>query len=88
MAEQNQQFANAADAKPAYLYARFSSLNQKEGSSIERQLTYGRTFIDKHGWRLVDELRDEGKSAFKGANREEGSALRPAVPARQRSGER
>lgn len=75
MAKQNQQLANGADAKPAYLYARFSSLNQKEGSSIERQLTYGRTFIDKHGWKLVEELRDEGKSAFKGANREEGAAL-------------
>ncbi|WP_082635243.1 recombinase family protein [Sphingobium baderi] len=75
MAEQNQQPIKTADAKPAYLYARFSSLNQKEGSSIERQLTYGRTFIDKHGWDLVGELRDEGKSAFKGANREEGAAL-------------
>lgn len=75
MVRQNHDFSTATETKPAYLYARFSSLNQKEGSSIERQLTYGRSFIDKHGWTLVEELRDEGKSAFKGANRAEGSAL-------------
>lgn len=74
MVRQNHDFLAAAESKPAYLYARFSSLNQKE-SSIERQLTYGRVFAENHGWTVVEELRDEGKSAFKGANREEGSAL-------------
>ena len=74
MVRQKHDFSAATESKPAYLYARFSSLNQKE-SSIERQLTYGRVFAENHGWAVVEELRDEGKSAFKGANREEGSAL-------------
>ena len=68
MVRQNHDFSAATESKPAYLYARFSSLNQKE-SSIERQLTYGRVFAENHGWAVVEELRDEGKSAFKGANR-------------------
>jgi len=72
MAKQDHQNANP---KPAYLYARFSSLAQKEGSSIERQLSYGKAFVEKRGWHIVDELKDEAKSAFKGANRELGSAL-------------
>ncbi len=62
------------DAKPAYLYARYSSANQKE-DSIDRQLRYGKKMIETHGWRLVEELKDEAKSAFKGANRKEGSEL-------------
>jgi len=64
-----------AHAKPAYLYARYSSAHQKDGSSIERQMEYGRRFIEQQGWQLVEELKDEGKSAFKGANRVEGAAL-------------
>lgn len=75
MVKHNHEFANATQAKPAYIYARYSSLAQREGHSIERQLSYGRAFIEKNEWTLVDELRDEGKSAFKGANRAEGSAL-------------
>mgnify|MGYP003349322375 CR=1 FL=1 len=37
----------ASESKPAYLYARFSSQGQREGHSIERQLTYGRTHADQ-----------------------------------------
>lgn len=65
----------ASESKPAYLYARFSSQGQREGHSIERQLTYGRTHADQHGWTVVEEMTDEAKSAFKGANREDGAAL-------------
>jgi DNA invertase Pin-like site-specific DNA recombinase len=61
-------------AKPAYLYARYSSAHQKE-DSIDRQVRYGKDMIARHGWRLVEELKDEAKSAFKGANREAGSDL-------------
>jgi DNA invertase Pin-like site-specific DNA recombinase len=60
--------------KPAYLYSRYSSAHQKE-DSIDRQLRYGRQMVERHGWRLVEELKDEAKSAFKGANREAGSEL-------------
>ena len=60
--------------KPAYLYARYSSAGQRE-DSIDRQVKYGREMIERNGWRLVEELKDEAKSAFKGANREAGSDL-------------
>ncbi|WP_288484834.1 recombinase family protein [uncultured Novosphingobium sp.] len=63
-----------SNTKPAYLYARYSSANQKEDST-ERQLRYGREMIERQGWRLVEELKDEAVSAFKGANRAAGSAL-------------
>jgi DNA invertase Pin-like site-specific DNA recombinase len=65
----------ASETKPAYLYARFSSQGQRDGHSIERQLTYGRTHADQYGWTVVGEMTDEAKSAFKGANREDGAAL-------------
>jgi DNA invertase Pin-like site-specific DNA recombinase len=61
-------------SKPAYIYARYSSNNQKE-SSIDRQLQLGRQFVLERGWDLVSELRDEARSAFHGANRLAGSAL-------------
>lgn len=64
----------AVNTKPAYLYARYSSANQRE-DSIDRQLRYGREMIERNGWRLVEELRDEAKSAFKGVNRLAGSSL-------------
>ena len=62
------------NSKPAYLYARYSSSHQRE-DSIDRQVRYGREMIERNGWRLVEELRDEAKSAFKGANRLAGSSL-------------
>ena len=75
MAKHDTNIDRASETKPAYLYARFSSQGQRDGHSIERQLTYGRTYADQNGWAVVEELTDEAKSAFKGANREEGSAL-------------
>ncbi|MCW2365567.1 DNA invertase Pin-like site-specific DNA recombinase [Sphingobium sp. B7D2B] len=75
MVKQSHEFPSATATKPAYLYARFSSQGQRDGHSIERQLGYGREFAEERGWAVVDELTDEAKSAFKGANREEGSAL-------------
>jgi DNA invertase Pin-like site-specific DNA recombinase len=59
----------------AILYARFSSLEQAKGLSIERQLTEGRRFIEGKGWLLEKELHDKGRSAFSGDNRTEGAAL-------------
>lgn len=75
MVKHNTHIVAASETKPAYLYARFSSHGQRDGHSIERQLTYGRTHADQHGWAVVEEMTDEAKSAFKGANREDGSAL-------------
>lgn len=63
--------------QPAWIYARFSTLDQSDGDSLNRQLTGGKKFIEANGWLHSSdrELVDEGKSAFHGANRIEGSQL-------------
>ncbi|WP_300115583.1 recombinase family protein [Sphingobium sp.] len=59
----------------AIIYARFSTLEQSKGYSLERQLKNGRAFVEKQKWYVERELTDEGKSAFHGSNRLEGTAL-------------
>ena len=59
----------------AIIYARYSSAEQGKGFSLERQIGNGRQFIEASGWTLDAILRDEGRSAFSGANRLAGSAL-------------
>lgn len=61
----------------AYIYARFSSLEQAKGTSLERQLQDCRAFCDSNGWDRspLRELVDEGRSAFDGTNRAFGSEL-------------
>lgn len=63
--------------QPAYIYARFSSIEQAKGHSLERQLTGARSLIERNGWLYSPEreMVDEGRSAFHGTNRAEGSAL-------------
>ncbi|MFX4087499.1 recombinase family protein [Sphingobium yanoikuyae] len=63
--------------QPAWIYARFSSMEQSKGHSLERQLTEGRALIERMGWEHSPnrELADEGKSAYTGGNRSEGSLL-------------
>lgn len=63
--------------QPAFLYARFSALEQGRGTSLKRQLENARAYAQRKGW-LVDpdrEMADKGKSAFHGANRAPGGAL-------------
>lgn len=62
-------------SKTAIIYARYSSAQQGEGLSIERQIEKGKAFIESKGWTLGDILIDEGRSAYHGRNRVEGSAL-------------
>jgi DNA invertase Pin-like site-specific DNA recombinase len=59
------------------IYARFSNQEQARGNSKERQLRLCREMAQRHGWEhdLVDEIIDEGKSAFVGTNRAEGGGL-------------
>ncbi|AVA12460.1 type ISP restriction/modification enzyme [Sphingopyxis sp. MG] len=64
-----------ADVKPAYIYARFSTMEQAKGHSLERQISLATAFVEQNGWRLDETFSDEGKSAFHGANREDGSSL-------------
>lgn len=59
----------------AIIYARFSSAEQSKGYSLERQRTHGLDFATDKGWSVEKTITDEGRSAFHGANRLEGSAL-------------
>lgn len=59
----------------AVIYARFSTLEQGKGSSLDRQLGNGRRFVNGKEWTLDREITDLGRSAYHGANRAEGSAL-------------
>lgn len=61
--------------RSAIIYARFSSTEQGKGFSLERQISNGRQFVQNAGWTLDDIIRDEGRSAYSGANRQAGSAL-------------
>ncbi|NML04297.1 recombinase family protein [Sphingomonas sp. G-3-2-10] len=59
----------------AIVYARFSSSEQSKGYSLERQLTLGREFAAEQGWTVEATITDEGRSAYHGNNRLEGSSL-------------
>lgn len=61
--------------KTAIVYARFSTADQRHGFSLERQTTLGLEYAAQHGWTVEKTISDEGKSAFHGANRVEGSEL-------------
>lgn len=50
----------------AVIYIRWSSAEQGRGSSLERQRDECQTHAARQGWKVVDELVDDGVSAFKG----------------------
>jgi DNA invertase Pin-like site-specific DNA recombinase len=54
--------------KLAYSYRRFSSQNQSNNTSLERQLEDAQEVCSEKGWTLIDLPPDAGVSAFKGAN--------------------
>lgn len=60
-------------SQTAIIYARFSSTEQSKGFSLERQRTYGLQFATDQGWSVEKTITDEGRSAYHGANRAEGS---------------
>ena len=60
---------------PATIYARFSSLEQAKGISLERQFELADRLAQQHGWDVTSRISDQGKSAFSGANRQPGGAL-------------
>lgn len=49
-------------------YLRYSSSSQGSGDSIRRQLTLSEQWAESHGLTIDQSLRDEGVSAFRGAN--------------------
>ena len=54
-------------------YARWSSLEQGRGSSLERQVGLIRSLCEARGWILIDQVVDEGTSAYTGANVQTGN---------------
>ncbi len=54
------------------LYARFSSVEQKEGMSLQRQLGDMRRYCASKGWQESKVITDEGRSAFHGQHRHGG----------------
>lgn len=48
------------------IYMRWSSAEQGKGSTLERQRVDCRRHASESGWKVVDELIDDGVSAFKG----------------------
>jgi DNA invertase Pin-like site-specific DNA recombinase len=63
----------AAGRPKAYSYLRFSTADQIRGDSFRRQTELARTWCDKTGVPLVDNYRDLGVSAFRGANADKGA---------------
>lgn len=59
----------------AIIYARFSTAEQSKGFSLERQRSRGIEFAAQREWQIEKTITDEGRSAFHGTNRLEGSAL-------------
>lgn len=52
----------------ALIYARYSSLEQGRGTTLERQLHLCESFAQRNGYFVVERLTDEGRSAWTGDN--------------------
>lgn len=59
----------------AHIYIRFSTLEQREGTSTRRQKDECFSHLTNKGWTLGQVMVDEGRSAFSGDNQAEGAAL-------------
>lgn len=57
----------------AVLYARWSSDEQGKGSTLVRQRDDCRAMAQAHGWRVIEEIVDDGVSAFRGAHADIGA---------------
>ena len=62
-------------SRSAIIYARFSTSEQSKGYSLRRQQELGLAFATEQEWSVEKNITDEGRSAFHGTNRLEGSAL-------------
>ena len=56
-------------------YARFSSVGQKDGTSIERQVELAEAYAKAKGWSISEIITDEGKSAFHAAHKRKSGGL-------------
>ncbi len=59
----------------AHIYIRFSTLEQREGTSTRRQKDECFSHLTNKGWTLGQVMVDEGRSAFSGDNQAPGAAL-------------
>ena len=57
----------------AYSYLRFSTPEQSKGDSKRRQIEGAEEYAKANGLVLDEKLRDEGISAYSGANRDKGA---------------
>lgn len=57
----------------AVIYARWSSDDQGKGSTLSRQREYCFAMAEAHGWKVVEEIVDDGISAFRGAHADIGA---------------
>lgn len=57
----------------AILYARWSSQEQKQGSTLQRQTELTERFSTGRGWPIEERVRDEGLSAYTGENLHSGN---------------
>ena len=55
------------------IYMRWSSTEQAKGSSLERQREDCRQYAGQNDWTVIDELVDDGISAFKGEHASSGA---------------
>lgn len=69
----------------AYIYARFSTPQQEQGNSLERQHELCEALCNGRGWTIAERLEDKGKSAWKGDHLRSGKLGKFA--ARVRAGE-
>lgn len=56
-----------------YSYIRWSSEKQRVGSTLDRQLAQAHEVAERHGLELVEQITDEGVSAYKGRNAKDGA---------------
>lgn len=59
----------------AILYLRWSTKDQSQGDSFDRQTRLGNNRAVEHGWTITETLIDHGKSAYHGRNRSQGGQL-------------
>ncbi|WP_420197038.1 recombinase family protein [Brevundimonas vesicularis] len=57
----------------AVAYARWSSLEQGKGSTLERQLQVVERYCSQHKLEILERVTDEGSSAYAGTNVQTGS---------------
>lgn len=57
----------------AIVYARYSSLEQGRGSSLERQHEICAGYCARQKWKIKEQITDKGTSAWTGANLETGN---------------